>query len=800
MDDLLAEFVAETHEMLEAIEGEIVVWEADPADRARLDAIFRFVHTVKGNCGFFDFPHLERLSHAAESALAEVRAGRRSADVQLVNAVLAIIDRIGEITGTIDDGSSQTADSTANSADELLIAMLDQDAQDKDLAEQVEHHEAQAPAAAAPGTSAPAVTPRSIRLPVDLLDRVMSGVSDMVLARNDLARRLRASGSEPAIDGPFERLSGILKDVREATTKMRMQRVEHLYNPVPRLVRDLSAELGKQVMVDLAGQDVEMDREMIEMIRDPVTHIIRNAIDHGMETPAERRAAGKHEVGLLSMTARQTGNRNTIAISDDGKGLDIGKLGKKAIAAGLLTDQEVSAMSRDDLHQLIFQPGLSTAETVSEVSGRGVGMDVVRANLDRIGGGIIVRSKPGEGTIFILSFPLTLSIVSGMTVGIEKQIFAIPRSFIEEIMHGAAGAVEFSSLGAADLVTFRGQRVPCLSLTRVLGLSESKELQEKTLLMVRLGTGDLFALAVDQVFDHEDLVVKPLAPAIVASGVYAGTTLLDDGSPILLLDIQNIADQNGLVSEVRLRPTDPDERQKCSAAPARPIMLFIGMDGRRRAIGMDLVRRIDVLSPDAVDIEGNRAQIVIDGAILPLIGIDQQARDQIAAEGKIKLLRLSDGQWELAYAVSEVSDAGTIENEIVPCDEDPSIEGVTLIGGLPVPIVDGMALFAQYGRVETPHNPLTCRLPADDEWSQSMLRPLVEAAGYQIINSSDNAADDAADVTFVMDQADTVPDDSGIIIRIHSNENAPASLESGIYRYDREGLLAALMDARAGTK
>jgi len=318
--------------------------------------------------------------------------------------------------------------------------------------------------------------------------------------------------------------------------------------------------------------------------------------------------------------------------------------------------------------------------------------------------------------------------------------------------------------------------------------------------MVRLGTGDLFALAVDQVFDHEDLVVKPLAPAVMASGVYAGTTLLDDGSPILLLDIQNIADQNGLVSEVRLRRGDPGKGQNCSTAPARPIMLFIGMDGRRRAIGMNLVRRIDVLPADAVDIEGNRAQIVIDGAILPLIGFDQQALEQIAPEGKIKLLRLSDGQCELAYVVSEVSDAGTIENEIVPCEEDRSIEGVTLIGGLPVPIVDGMALFARYGRAEIPRNPLTCRLPADDEWSQTMLRPLVEAAGYRIINSSDNAANDAADVTFVMDQAAAVPDDSGIIIRIHSNENAPASPESGIYRYDREALLSALVDARVGTK
>ncbi|MGB3379667.1 MAG: Hpt domain-containing protein, partial [Allopontixanthobacter sediminis] len=251
MDDLLAEFVAETREMLEAIEGEIVAWEADPDDRARLDSIFRFVHTVKGNCGFFDYPELESLSHAAESALAEVRAGRRVADFQLVNGVLAIIDRIGRMTAQIENG-----DALNSSGDDLLIAMLDPDSDEHD-----EPQEIQATESTPAKPSTPAATPRSIRLPVDLLDRVMSGVSDMVLARNDLARRLRASGSEPSIDGPFERLSGILNDVREATTRMRMQRIEYLYNPVPRLVRDLSAELGKQVMVDLEGEDAEMDRE-----------------------------------------------------------------------------------------------------------------------------------------------------------------------------------------------------------------------------------------------------------------------------------------------------------------------------------------------------------------------------------------------------------------------------------------------------------------------------------------------------------------------------------------------------------
>lgn len=780
MDDLLTEFVAETREMLEAIEGEIVAWETNPEDRAKLDSIFRFVHTVKGNCGFFDFPPMERLSHAAESALAEVRAGRRSADAPLVNGVLAIIDRIGRMTDQIEAGQVLTT-----IGDDLLIAMLENNAD-----EAVRSHEIQAADNTPAKSSTHSATPRTIRLPVELLDRVMSGVSDMVLARNDLARRLRVSGSEPTIDGPFERLSGILNDVREATTKMRMQRIEHLYNPVPRLVRDLSAELGKQVMVDLEGEDAEMDREMIEMIRDPLTHIIRNAIDHGIETPAERRAAGKHEIGLLSMTARQSGNRIAIAISDDGKGLDCARLGSKAVAAGLLTDSQVAGMSREDLYQLIFEPGLSTADKVSEVSGRGVGMDVVRANLDKIGGTITVRSTAGEGTVFILAIPLTLSIVAGLTVACNDQRFAVPRSYVEEIIHGSAESLEFSQLGDADLVTFRGQRIPCLSLARVLNLRDSANLRAETLLLIRLGTGDLFALAVDRVFDHEDLVVKPLAPVIMATGIYAGTTLLDDGSPILMLDVQTIASQNGLVSEVRVRPSHTGEIAQKSATRTRPIMLFVGMDGRRRAIGMDLVRRIDVLSRDAVDIEGERAQIVIDGDILPLIGLDGQA----LPEGKIKLLRLSDGHCELAYAVSEVADAAAIENEIVPCDEDSLIEGVTLVNGQLVPIIDGLTLFARHGRTVRTGAPLTCRLPADDEWSKAILQPLVEAAGYLIREASD----ETADVTILMDDQAGPADDGTTIIRLHSDTGQPGSSEEGIYRYDRDALLGALKQARTG--
>ena len=787
MDDLLAEFVAETREMLEAIEGELVAWEADPSDSARLDHIFRFVHTVKGNCGFFDFPRLEALSHAAEGALAEVRAGRRYPDSRLVSAVLAIIDRITQMTAAIEAGEE-----LPEGGDEFLIAALEGDA--SDVGETVAMQSAEADIASKTSDSGPQA-PRSIRLPVELLDRVMSGVSDMVLARNDLARRLRDAGNEPTLDGPFERLSGILSDVRDAITKMRMQRIEHLYNSIPRLVRDLSNDLGKQVMVDFEGGDVELDREMIEMIRDPITHLVRNAIDHGIETPSERLKAGKREIGMLAMAARQSGNQITIVISDDGAGLNAEKIGNKAVASGLLSQTELDAMPEENIAELIFEAGFSTAEEISAISGRGVGMDVVRANIEKIGGTIRVTSNAGEGTMFFLQIPLTLSIISALTVSVEDQRFAIPQSYVEEIAHGASASVEFSRVGDTDLVTFRERRIPCLTLNNVLGVRPRAAGWDQKLVLLRLGSGEIFALAVDKIHDQEDLVIKPLAPAVMQTGTYAGTTLLDDGSPVLMLDIPKIADQHGLVSDVRARPAQATAAENAAEQErGRTIMTFTGLDGRKRAIGMELVARIDQVSSEAFSIEGERAQIVLDGEIRTLVGVT----DAAIPEGNIKILRLSDSDCELAYPVSELGETFTVTDEFAPADSDDTLEGVALINDQPVPVVDGYRLFAQHGRLKTPTNKPVCRLPQGDVWVERMLEPLVGAAGYRIAQS----ADEPADVTIALADGAAADADAaaGRIIRIHSNPDAAARKDDSIYRYDRAGLMSALSTARSGEK
>jgi two-component system, chemotaxis family, sensor kinase CheA len=775
MDDLIADFVAECREMLEALGGEIVAWEAQPGDRARLDSIFRFVHTVKGNCGFFDFPRLEALSHAAEDALADVRAGRRQPEGALVSAVLAIIDRISEMVASIEAGEEMPVGD-----DSALIHALEVGA------------DGSAPPTAATvldGTIRGSAAPRTIRLSVELLDRVMSTVSDMVLARNELARRLRESASDVPVDGAFERLSSIIAEMRDAITRTRMQRVENLFVGLPRMVRDLSAELGKQVLVDIEGGDVELDREMIEMIRDPLTHIIRNAVDHGIEKPAERLKAGKREIGVVSVAARQSGNQILIDIQDDGRGIDGKRLVEKAIATGVVGKDEASQLSHRDQLALIFEAGLSTAKEVTAISGRGVGMDVVRSNIERIGGIVEVDSKLGEGTRMTLRVPLTLTIIPALTVSVANQHFAIPRSAIEEIVRANGESVTLEHLGGAGVATIRGRRVPEVSLAAILGLDSEIDEQDRTLIVLRPAGGDVYALSIDRIHDHEELVVKPAAPAVMATGLYAGTTLADDGSPILLFDPAGIAAVGGVRLEALERAARIAEGPATAASQATPVLLFRGLDGGRRALRLAVVDRIEEVPPSTVKETAGQLRVQLGDVILPLAG----ATAAQIGEDKLRLFRLNDGEHEIGYAFAEVIDFATIENEVIHADRLGEISGVSLVNGEPAELVDAHWLFANHiGIAARTAEQLVCLVPGWDPWMQNMLRPLVEAAGYRVI---DDADEEKADVVIASIGEDLSDDASEKTIWLRPELEAAGKTDGSIYRYDRAGLLMALKTA-----
>ncbi len=781
MDDLLAEFIAETREMLEAMQSELVTWEADPTDRARLDTIFRFVHTVKGSSGFFDLPRIEKLGHAAEGALAQVRAGKRAPDDRLINGVLATIDRIVAMVDAIDAGE----DFPAGGDDELILALQPDPENGGDLDGLVA---VQPTDDKMKRVSRPA---RSIRLPVPLLDRVMAGVSDIVLVRNELARSIREADVDPAVSSTFERLSTIIDDAREDISRMRMQRLEHLFSTLPRLVRDLSGELDKQVMIDIEGGQVELDRELIELLRDPLMHILRNAIDHGVETPAERLAAGKREFGLIRVSARQTGNSIVISITDDGFGIDTQKLVDRAVSAGITTAERSADMSEEERIALVFQPGVSTAREVTAVSGRGVGMDVVRANIESLGGHICVTSKAGDGTRQEITLPATRSIIPALTVKVGKQSFGIPRSYVEEIVSIKSRALEFDQAGETLLVKFRGERLRCCSLARILDIEAIDDPQNAALLMIRLAGGDLFGVAVDEVIDHQELVIKPLPPSITATKLYTGSSLLDDGSLVLMLYMGAIAEREGLVGDVdkASRRSAVAERQTTVEADDIAALLILGLDGKRRIVRMDPVSRIERVDSAAVRITDHGAQVVIDGEIYPLAG----ASHGTLGEGETTLLIFSDGAKQIAYVIQKVVDTIHISSAVLPEAQKGEIEGVTLFGGEAVEVLDCHWLFTQHDSGSHAPAAKTCQIDEDDPWVRSILRPMIEAAGYKIVGAG---TDETVDIAIAMSPQDSAPAHVGQVITL-TNDPDTADHEAGvIYRYDRAALLASLSEKR----
>jgi len=768
MDDLLQEFIAETRETLEALSGEIIAWEAAPDDRERLDAIFRFVHTVKGSCGFLDLPRLARLSHAAEDVLDAVRSGTRLPDTRMVNAVLAIVDRIGVIVEAIDSGTSLD-----DAGEDQLIAALDEGAVVV----------AQAP------VQVPLRNPtRSVRLNVDLLDRMMSGMSDMVLARNELARRLRDEGADPSVEAALERLSLTVAEMRDTVTRTRMQKIDALFSALPRMVRDTGAELGKTVMLHMEGSDVELDREMIEMMRDPLVHIVRNSIDHGIEAPAERRAAGKRENGRLSVAARQSGNQIIIEISDDGRGIDTERLIAAMVAQGNRTESELRALSEKAKLELIFEAGVSTKDSVTAISGRGVGMDVVRANVEQIGGRIELSNTPGKGLRIAIHVPLTLSIIATIGVGVGGQRFAISRQVIEEIVRVGGDAIRIDMLGDTPMATVRDRRMPLVDLGTTLGFERAMD--EARMLVIVGVPGGSYALAVPQVLDHEELVIKPAAPAVMVTGIYAGQTLPDSGLPMLLLDCAGIAAMAGLQFGREIAIDDAVvevEAQRVSA------LLFDDLDGVRRLVPLAIIDRIEPIAVDSIKFSAGRLRLSAENGIIPLV-----VQGEWTGRQTLSVLRLRDGAAEIGYAIAEALDIVTLPDAIAPAREVGPIAGVVSLEGEQVELLDLYWLFATHGATRSDEKPPVCLIEgADTAWMKTFLKPVLEGAGYRVATKL--KADETAAVILTMNSDTTVAKKGGApVVRLRHDATAADAREASVYRYDRDGLLAALAVSAGG--
>jgi len=419
-------------------------------------------------------------------------------------------------------------------------------------------------------------------------------------------------------------------------------------------------------------------------------------------------------------------------------------------------------------------------------------MDVVRSNVERIGGIVEVDSRPGEGTRMTLRVPLTLTIIPALTVSIGSQHFAIPRSAIDEIVRANGESVTLEHVGGAGVATIRGRRVPEISLADVLGLDSPVDPKDRTLVVLRPAGGDVYALSVDRIHDHEELVVKPAAPAVMATGLYAGTTLADDGRPILLFDPAGLAEVGGVKLEAQERAARIAEGSGTITAQATPVLLFRGLDGSRKALRLAIVDRIEEVPASAIRESAGQLRVQVGETILRLGG----ASGADLPQEKMRLFRLNDGKNEIGYAFAEVLDFASIDNDIIHADRPGEVSGVSLINGEPAELIDAHWLFSQYvGAAARQIEQLVCLVPGWDPWMQNMLRPLIEAAGYRVV---DDADDDKADVVIACvgeELPDSVTDKT---IWLRPEPEAANKKDDSIYRYDRAGLLLALKSASGG--
>ncbi|MEE4349932.1 MAG: chemotaxis protein CheA [Pacificimonas sp.] len=672
MDELLQDFLEETAENLERADNDLVRFEQEPGDAALLNEIFRLVHTVKGSCGFIGLPRLEALAHAAETLLGRLRDGTLAVSADAVTATLDAIEGIRAITASLAETETEP-----EGDDAALIARLDALASG-DAAPAPEPAPAPAPVSRSghddTAPVATAIQSQSIRVSVDLLEELMTSVSELVLTRNQLLQAHRQSEAE-TLSLPLDRLSAQIGRLQDSVMRTRMQPISGAWAALPKMVRSLALDLGKALDLEMAGGDTELDRQMLEMIKDPLAHMVRNAADHGIEPPDVRRAANKPEKGNIRLAAAQEGGHITITLTDDGRGLDMDELREQAVKKGLMSRAEAEAATDTQLTRIIFAPGFSTAREVTAVSGRGVGMDVVRANVEKIGGSIEVESKQGEGTRFLVRIPLTLAIMPTLIVGIGEARCAVPQIAVAELVRtGETTDYRIEHVAGSPVLRLRGRLLPLMDLAGTLGVERGAA---DHVLVIR-SAGLMFGVLVDEIFETEELVVKPVSRPLGGLAVYSGNAILGDGSVIMILDTNGLAAEISDVSGEESAETAP----AAAAADSEALLVFTAAGfAKPLAVPLSLVSRIEDIERSAIE-GGPGAHVVqMRGKLVPIRPLTGVI-DQTAATRQTALV-FAMGPQSLALAVEAVVD-------IVDARVDIEVEAAAK-GSLGTAIVAGKA-------------------------------------------------------------------------------------------------------------
>jgi len=615
MDEAAREFLVESHENLNQLDRDLVALEADPSDEETLARVFRAIHTIKGTCGFLGFSKLEALSHAGEGLLSLLRDREVLFGRDIADALLAMVDAIRRMLASIESTRTDGADTYT-----AIITSL------RGLQNPVAR-EQRADSPAAPNSPAGrGVIENTIRVDVDLLNRLMTLVGELVLTRNQIVQ-LIASGKEPAWTSAAHRLNLVTAELQESVMKTRMQPISNLWSRLPRQVRDLSATCGKRVRLEMVGAETELDRSILEAIKDPMVHLVRNAVDHGIEPPEAREAAGKRAVGTISVHAFHEGGQVHIAIEDDGAGVDPDLIRREAVRRGIATSDQVAVMSDHEALNLIFLPGFSTARSVTNVSGRGVGMDVVKTNVERLGGGVEIGSVKGEGSRISITLPLTLAIIPALIVTCGGQRYALPQTSLLELVRLEAGAAlrGIESMHGAPVYRLRGNLLPIVFLGREFGAAarstRSARAREEDVNIVVLRTGACtFGLVVDGIEDSEEIVVKPLGRHLGKHPVFAGATILGDGRVALILDVTGLALRARVMGEEMAREPKPAE-VAATTGEAQTLLILDSHEGGRIAVPLSSVARLEEFPRAAIERIGSREVVQYRSEVLPLLRI-----------------------------------------------------------------------------------------------------------------------------------------------------------------------------------
>jgi two-component system chemotaxis sensor kinase CheA len=745
--DVIREFLVESHENLGRLDQELVELEKRPGDKSLLASIFRTIHTIKGTCGFLAFGTLERIAHEAETLLSQLRDGARPLTPELVSLILETVDATRRVLASVEATGGEGTDRFENLTVRLRAAAQN----DRMPAQAAEPGTPTQEASAEPvrpdeDTGRSSVADSNIRVGVGLLDKLMDLVGELVLARNQILQ-FTADREDASLTSTSQRLNLITTELQEGVMKTRMQPIGVVWNKLPRVVRDMAVSLGKSIRLEMDGADTELDRTIIEAIKDPLVHLVRNACDHGIEPPDTRLAAGKPAEGKLTLRACHEGGQVTIEMADDGAGIDVVRVRRRAIEKGIVRPEQAAKLTDREAINLIFQPGFSTAKEVTNVSGRGVGMDVVKSHIEKIGGIADLSSRPGEGTVVKLKIPLTLAIIPGLVVTSGGERFVIPQVSLLELIRldGDNASRRIEHVHGTPVYRRRGSLLPVAFLNQVLGLEDRAGAEAANMVVLQAGDRQ-FGLVVDGIQDTQEIVVKPLGKQLKSLEIYAGATIMGDGRVALILDVPGLGQRSGVLAESREQTRGAAEQKTAAVEEQHRLLLFRAGSFERVAVPLSLVARLEEFPRRAIELASGSQVIQYRGSILPLIALQEvlepgtRGSAVLSAQADpVQVIVFHDGERGVGMVVDQILDVVEDAVHIRQKSRRPGLLGSAVIGKRVADVLDLNCVLQEvarnWGSIAAPSGAGCVLVAEGSAFSRGLIRSGIDMAGYRVLEA-----------------------------------------------------------------